>query len=233
MPIRKHIVCLANSRKLGGRCIAGKECRDNGPRGWIRPVSDRPSEEVSRHERQYENGSDPQVLDIIDIPVTCHKPKYHQQENWLLDTDYHWSKSGVILQKELVRFVDPVRSLWINGYNTLYGRNDEIPIDKARSLDSSLSLIHVDDLSLVVSTPGEAFGNPTPQVRGRFSYREEEYALRITDPLCEKEYLSRMGGPYEIGEAFLTISLGELFPERNACYKLIAAVIQPNKANGT
>lgn len=60
----KRIVCLANSRKLQGRCIAGRELVGGKPAAWIRPVSDREHEEVSECERQYQDGSDPRVLDM-------------------------------------------------------------------------------------------------------------------------------------------------------------------------
>ena len=42
---------------------------------WLRPVSDRENEEVSEYERQYADGSDPRVLDIIDVPLLDAPPK--------------------------------------------------------------------------------------------------------------------------------------------------------------
>lgn len=39
MPYTKRIVCLANSRKYKGSCVAGKEIMGNAFGGWVRPVS--------------------------------------------------------------------------------------------------------------------------------------------------------------------------------------------------
>lgn len=50
----KRLVCLANSRKSGGRCIAGRELLAGNVGEWIRPVSGREHEEVSARERKYE-----------------------------------------------------------------------------------------------------------------------------------------------------------------------------------
>lgn len=90
----KRIVCLANSRKLNGRCVAGKELAGGRPGGWVRPVSAREHEEVSEYERQYEDGSDPRVLDTMDVPLLDPRPRGYQQENWLLDPDQYWVKVG-------------------------------------------------------------------------------------------------------------------------------------------
>ncbi len=106
MTIVKRIVCLANSRKLSGRCIAGKEMVRGRVVGWARPVSARPHEEVSEYERQYENGGDPQVLDVIDVPLRAARPKGYQQENWLLDKKWYWVKVGRIRRDRLRRFTD-------------------------------------------------------------------------------------------------------------------------------
>ena len=69
----KRIVCLANARTLTGRCIAGREwIAGRLPGSWVRPVSERG--DVSEYERQYEDGAEPRVLDIIDIPVIEPRP---------------------------------------------------------------------------------------------------------------------------------------------------------------
>ncbi len=65
-----QIVCLANSRKTSGRCIAGKEIDATGKVGcWIRPISARFSHEISEEDRRYPNGETAQILDIIEIPA--------------------------------------------------------------------------------------------------------------------------------------------------------------------
>ena len=93
----KRIVCLANSRKLAGRCIAGREwAEERGAGRWIRPVSARECGDVSEYERQYEDGSDPRPLDIVDVPVLEPKPDGCQTENWLLDPERYWERAGSV-----------------------------------------------------------------------------------------------------------------------------------------
>ncbi len=219
----KRIVCLANSRKLHGRCIAGREWEHNRAGRWTRPVSDRDNKEVSEYERQYEDGSDPQVLDVIDIPMLEPKPSDYQTENWLIDAGDYWKKVGKLTCFDLPDLLDETAPLWIDGYSTWKGLNDYILLEKAASLDHSLRLIHIPRLRILVCKPGEAFGNNKRRVQGRFEHAGKEYALWITDPGFEREYLRKLDGDYETGACFLTISLGE--PYGRACYKLIAAVI--------
>ena len=109
----KRIVCLANSRKINGRCVAGIEIADGQRLGWIRPVSAREHQEVSEYERQYQNGADPRVLDIMDVPLLKAQPHECQQENWLLDPEQYWVKIGSAAWDELGRLADPVGPLWI------------------------------------------------------------------------------------------------------------------------
>ena len=220
-----RFICLANSRKLAGRCIAGREWTEGGAGRWIRPVSARSGQEVSEYERQYEDGSDPRVLDIVDVPVVEPKPHGFQSENWLLDPRYYWSKVGAFSPLDMGRLLDPLDRLWINGYHTFNGANDKIPEELTKGVSNSLRLISVDALELRVFAPGEAFGNSKRRVQARFDHGGTDYALWVTDPVCERTYLAKLDGDYELDGCFLTVSLGE--PYEGACYKLVAAIMEP------
>jgi hypothetical protein len=224
MAATKQIVCLANSRKLSGRCIAGIELAANGnPLGWIRPVSDREHEEVSEHERQYQDGSDPQVMDVINVPLLSAQPKGYQQENWLLDPDQYWTRQKCLPVVDLARLVTTMPALWINGQHTKNGQNDLIPLSQIVGIDSSLCLIRVPGLALRVFAPGHAFGNFKRRVQGQFQFNGTSYWLWVTDPKVERDFLAKANGEYSMDACYLTISLGEAF--NDAVYKLIAAVI--------
>lgn len=228
MPYRKQIVCLANSRKLLGRCIAGREwSEERGPGNWIRPVSERDGQEVSEYERQYEDGSDPRVLDILHVPIIEPRPSCRQPENWLLDPQSYWRKVGTYSQFDLSALLDPIEPLWTNGWSTYEGKNDKIPMDAMSRVSDSLRLIHIERLILQVFSPGEAFGNAKRRVQAKFSHAGVNYALWVTDPIYEEEYLAKLNGFYEIHDCYLTISLGE--PYQDACYKLVAAVIERDR----
>ena len=219
----KRIVCLANSRKLSGRCVAGRVFNGKQAGEWVRPVSARENEEVSEYERQYEDGSDPRVLDIIDVPLIKPTPKHFQQENWLLDPDKYWTIVGRMKWTALVALVEDPARLWINESNTYHGLNDQMSLETAQKLKSSLVLIHVDQVVLRVFQPGAAFGDSKRRVQAQFEHLGEPYWLFVTDPGIEKTYKAQGEGDYDIGECCLTISIGE--PYKGNCYKLVAAII--------
>ena len=239
MVARKRIVCLANSRKTGGRCVAGIELFAGGRAGaWVRPVSARETQEVSDEERQYEDGSEPQLLDIIDVPVLHAQPTDYQKENWLLDPAYRWEKVGELASRDLAALTDPVEQLWTNRYSTRTGLNDRMPPTFARAAASSLRLIRVGRLGIAVSQPGLEFGREQQRVQGRFRHAGADYWIYVTDPVFEGQYLGRPNGEYTAGGCYLTISFGEPYvaaavqeqveagPQTAGYnYKFIAAVI--------
>jgi len=220
----KRLVCLANSKKLSERCVAGKEVGDNRPSGWIRPVSAREHGEVSRVDRMYADRSDPNVRDLMDVQLLEPRPKDYQQENWLLDPATRWRCAGRASWELLQRLVDPPEPLWIDGHSTMRGENDEIPLGKTVALRTSLRLIRVDRLTLSVFNH---YGRR--KVQGQFEHAGTHYRLYVTDPTYEIPYAGRPDGNYKIGECIMTISLSEPFLEQNACYKLIAAIIEPDQ----
>jgi len=224
VPTVKRIVCLANSRKVGGRCIAGREWTGSQVGAWIRPVSSRPHEEVSEEERQYEDGSDPKVLDLVDIPLIAARPRAWQQENWLLDPMAYWARRGRVGWQDLAAFADAPAVLWLNGFSTYHGQHDRVPLDQATGLTTSLHLVRTKSLTLSVFAPGAAFGDAKRKVFGRFRHEGTEYRLRVTDPVYERAYLAKADGDYTLAECYLTVSLGE--PWEGFAYKLIAAIIE-------
>ncbi len=226
----KRIVCLANSRKIGGRCIAGKEITPSGtPGGWVRPTGAGKAGAVLYSERQYRGGGDPRTLDIVDVPVLEPEPSRFQRENWGIDPERRWSRVRTLDWGDLDNFVDCAATLWINGNSTANGLNDQIPISTANRLNSSLLLIWVDRLELSVSLHRTDHGNWRRRVQGSFSYNGTGYRLWVTDPVIENRYKLGPIGGHEIRECFLTISLGE--PFRGHVYKLIAAVIERQRGD--
>jgi hypothetical protein len=226
----KRMVCLANSRKLNGRCIAGRELVDGHAAGWLRPVSSREHQEVSEYERQYEDGSDPKVLDVIDVPLLRELPGTYQRENWLLDPKMYWARAGQATWDDLAALADPVAPLWVDGHRTYNGMNDKIPLSVAESQSTSLVLVRVPEVRLAVFSPGEVFGNPKRRVQARFRHASKDYRLWVTDPKYERHFLSQPNGDYELADSYLTVSLGE--PLDGECYKLVAAIIEKNPTVG-
>ena len=221
----KRIVCLANSRKMAGRCVAGKEIsRDGHPGSWIRPVSNRANESISERERCYADGNDPELLDIIEVPLISAKPKDYQRENWLLDPSRQWRKVGRLSWDDLPSLTDPEAALWTNGFTSRGGENDQVPVDVVAGHDTSLRLVRVEDLTVIVSEPSRPSAN-FPILRGRFSHCNETYCFRITDPVSENGSINLPYAEYPVGERYLTVSLGE--PFEGHAYKLIAAIIRP------
>lgn len=227
----KRIVCLANSRKMGGRCIAGKEISDHAlPGKWIRPVSNRGNESISERERCYPDGSDPQLLDLIEVPLLNPKPNGYQQENWLLNASGQWRKVGRFYWDDLPQLADPEAPLWTNGFNSRGGENDQVPVDVADAHNASLRLVRVKDLTVIVSEPSRPSAN-FPILRGRFRHCGVTYCFRITDPVSESGSVNLRYHEYPVGERYLTVSLGE--PFEGHAYKLIAAIIKPQRSSAS
>lgn len=79
------LICLANSNKMGGRCVAG--LRVDG-KGWVRPVSvDTDHGQLHLKHYRLEGDKDPEILDVIRVDLASHKAEPGQRENWVTATD--------------------------------------------------------------------------------------------------------------------------------------------------
>lgn len=222
---RKTIICLANSRKPSGRCIAGKEFDGQVFGRWLRPVSTRPTHEVSDRERRYGNGKVAQLLDIMKVPLNRADPFDHQVENHVLDGICCWTKIGTGNWDQVVSCVDSFDlAFWRNSESTRHGKNDKVSVANVKMAGSSLKLIRVSDLNLVVHfEPGYQGAPGRRRVRGRFSLNNTSYQMSVSDPDIEDLYLSGGDGTHPVGDAVLCVSLVEVY--HGFAFRVIASLI--------
>ena len=221
----KSIVCLATSRKMSGRCIAGKEVSDSGYGPWLRPVSDRPDAEIVISHRQYQNGDEPKLLDIIQIPMNSPKPHGHQTENHLIDARFYWVKKGVVPWNDLAGLADTPPTLWTNDDSSKGGSNDRVSEASARRIKSSLILIKPEQVTIQVVTPGAYFNDFKRKIRADFYYKGIHYNFSMTDPDADAFYRAQENGDYKLKQdAYFCISLAET-PYEGNFYKLVASII--------
>ena len=220
-PSYKRMVCLANSRKYSGRCVAGKELFKDQIGGWIRPVSGKETGELALSDMGFRDGSTPELLDIISVPFIRHSPHSYQTENYVVD-ERQWLRNGELPASELPALCDEVQDLWINGYHTLDGSNDRIPLELTEeTVTSSLLLVKPDQLWITVDEGPRML----KKIRARFIFKGVQYWLSVTDTRIEERYFNQEIGEYPIaaGNVYLCVSIGE--PYEGYCYKLVAGII--------
>lgn len=224
MVYTKTLVCLANSRKHSGRCIAGKEYANGAFGAWVRPISARPGQEISEEDRRYEDGTTASVLDIITIPMDRPEPSGYQTENEVIDSEQYWVKEGAVTWNDLAGAIDAAPlPLWSDCDNSFYGLRDRVPLATASRLTNSLLLVRPSNLQMSVASEGGLYAPAKRKVRAKFQLGGTEFWLSVTDPQAESKYLGMGIGTYDVGEALLCISLGE--PWDGYAYKLVATLI--------
>jgi len=223
MSYEYQMVCLANSRKWSGRCIAGKITQGPQNGNWLRPIGTSATHEITERDREYDDGTTAQKLDIIDITFTAPAaPPGFQQENHVIDDGFYWVKSGQCSLQHLAALADAPRSLWETGNSSYSGTNDRVSTTLLTAPRPTLYLIKPENVHFSVKAEGAAFGNNKRVVRAHFRYNGTPYALTVTDPDTEQHYKAQADGDYPAEVNYFTISLGE--PYNGDAYKLVAAV---------
>lgn len=215
------LICLANSRKLSERCIAGLRT-DTG--GWIRPVSKAEHGELNYSERQLGPDGEPRNFDIIRVSLAKAHAAPSQPENWLINPE-SWR---LIERPAPARFDVLVRRAIHSGEVLFDSLSDRVPETTFHSKQAreSLVLIRPSDVRWITE---EFHGRRKARVS--FKLGNAQYALAVTDPSVEWDIKLKDLGRHtseELGleesRTLFTVSLGEAF-EGN-CYKLVAAVLQ-------
>ncbi len=227
-PQPRRIICLANSRKYSGRCVAGKELLPDGFGGWLRLVSGSETGELSTKEIAMQDGSMPELLDILAIHTGEGASYSYQSEN-VFAGDSLWRKTGKVTPTLLGRLCDNPESLWINGFSSFSGINDRIPLRLAeQSVASSLLLVAVERLCMIVAMNAKGL----KRILAEFIYHAVQYRFAVTDPVIEDKYMRMDIGRYPVENAdnYVTVSISE--PFNDFCYKLVAAIISPPASAG-
>lgn len=212
-----RIVCLANSFKEGGRCLAGIEIHvDNTPviendrPKWIRPVCATEQEEVPTHVVAHMN-----LLDIIEFDQTEAVGQGHQSENIRFRED-SLSVIGNLKKQALANMTDN------DCFNRVFGNKGKAVSEEAiEHLNHSLMLISISDFEIDEKVYDD---NPDhPQIRFAFRYRGNLYDLPVTDPVFLHRLKTNSNLLEDKEQIYLVLSLGGVY--NDWYYKLIAGII--------
>ena len=228
VPRTVNLLCLANSYKYRGRCVAGIDL-DTGD--WIRPVADTAHGELRPEHYSLPGGQAPQMLDVIRIDLDRPQPLPEQPENWLI-SGTPWSRRlmppgdlGAVLSSHL----DAGPNLFGDTAHRISRRNG-----KPGRLDASLALIEPEGLQWFMEH--SPYNSKRP--RAHFVLKDAFYDLPVTDPAwmpafhkldCGLHPASACGlWPDE--KVLLTLSLAEEFEYDGYCYKLVAGIVAVPRA---
>ena len=219
----KLILCLANSYKHGGRCIAGIEVSlqegqlsinksSYGIPIWIRPVSNSAVGEVP-----LSDAIGIKVLSVVKIVNACYAGSGSHSE------DYYYAKLQLLdTLNPSDEFLKKYTDTW---HNCIFGNKGRaLTPDAFQNGDYSLMLIRTEGSEIYLDT------RYTPKPRIKFNYNGNEYDFPITDP----EYLNRLrldDSLYRSGYGVLYIvaSLGVIHDGWHS--KLAATIIIPSVNN--
>lgn len=209
------IICLANSKKCGGRCVAGIKLEEtdtkfeivqNGSNPkWIRPVSNTGYGEVPTAIAQNIN-----LLDVIKFNSAGECPDGYQSEN------VYFTNNTVEKISTIGSTSKNLRQLTSN-YPDLFGNQGKaVSEDVIDYVDHSIFLIRAKKFTVFIKPE-------TNKLRIKFNYNGTVCDLPVTDIKFDQAYRLNNHIMDNIRHLYLTISLGV---EHNGWHtKLIAGVI--------
>lgn len=221
----KYFICLANSYKRGGRCIAGVEViisqddhweivrNNDGSPHWIRPIDQHTDYgEILEGEARHIP-----LLSVVKLTGVIPCPHQSHSE----DVNYtQMSTIGMIIGNRdvLELFTDNIHSEIF--YTTELAISPEI----YATGNYSLMMIHPENIQYQEDpTKNRA------RYRMLFSYHDTNYDLSITDPVFYEQIAMKPNMITLQRDVYLTLSIGLEYEERH--HKLIAGLITPSNMN--
>lgn len=221
----KYFICLANSYKRGGRCIAGVEVavsqddhweivrnKDESPH-WIRPIDQYTEygEIIEGEARHIPLLSVVQLRDVVPCPHESHS----EDVNYLQMTTI-----GMITgnHKVLDLFIDNIHS------EIFYTTELAISPETYAMGNYSLMMIHPENVNFQEDpTKNRA------RYRMLFSYHGANYDFSITDPVFYERLALQPDLISSLSDFYLTLSIGLEYEGRH--HKLIAGLLIPSNKN--
>ena len=215
----KRIICLANSWKNKERCIAGIEIATGK---WVRPVCDSlyPVDGKIPESVRLINGKEPQLLDILEIPLSDTGNNFGFESENLSVLQGKWHLVGRSLPFELLKFCSESQYILHNSGKRV-----------AKSYLQSLPLEQRQTLQLIKSTKFSV-AKIDNKWKGNIGISNGQSLdnLTITDPFLVSK-LDKGKGYQPPNTCFITVSLSMPWTpdkwkdEEEPCWKLIAGLI--------
>jgi len=211
-----RFVCLGNSFKEGGRCLAGilLDVKNNpilefGKPQWIRPTYNNQHGVVPNYIALPYH-----LLDILEINNTTPAPNHYQSEN------VHFDEKGI--QKVGTFEKSRLKSLCEDRRYIFKTRYPSLSEDVIQELTYSLMLIKPTQFEVVEKVYEDREGS---QLRMVFNYNNFTYDFSITDPVFLRHYHSNHDYLDDVKEVLLSLSVSVKYPPTDRYYKLVAGVI--------
>lgn len=217
----KYFICLANSYKRGGRCVAGVEIvsdnsggwkpvrNDDGRPRWIRPIAKTTYGEIPNFMAEdIELFSVVKLTNVVSCPEQAHVENVYY--SLMEQCEYNVSLESSILNQ----LID-------NKHQSIFqNRGRAVSAEMLMGINYSLMLVHPDKAGAYRDENREKSKN-----RMKFTYYGVEYDFPITDPAFLDEFKRKPECFDNIPDVYLALSLGLEFEGWH--HKLVAGVIIP------
>ena len=212
--MKTQILLLANSKKPGGRCLAGIRL---DTLEWVRPITLAPHNSIPTEASLKAQSKNPlRPLDVIEVDLIEPKPFKYQRENWVCDPGTITEVGNLELEKALIQISSKIES---RPWFLQDGKSRIDPEDYIRYKTNAPSL------ALIEVASAEISHNRAGSRRIVFEVGKSKWDLPFTDD----NYIGEDG---EISRTLLCLSVGEEWQPRweptnqSWHYKLVAALIE-------